>query len=169
METEVREAIEADLPSRDYRLVKWSHRQENRDSPELSLDLDLEVANLVRKLGNTLVIRPPSNKATEMETPGSRVAPVRISFPVLEEEMLVYKIADVEKLAIELPKPIQISTAFGVYTMQCRVDAAAITVQRTFSLSAGLISLDRYKEFYAFTSAIRDADRTFAILLKPKS
>jgi transglutaminase-like putative cysteine protease len=168
-ETEVREVIEADLPTRDHRLARWRSHQENRDSPELTLDLELEATNLVRKLGNTLVIRPPSNGVPEMEAPGSRTTPVRINYPVLEEETLIYRLPDIEKLAIELPKPFEVNTPFGRYTGQARVDGATVIVQRRFSFSAGFIPLDHYKEFYAFISAIRDADRTFAILLKPKS
>lgn len=166
--SDLKEAIEEALPGKDYQLVDWNVLQEGRDSPMIRIVLNLDVANLLRSIGKTQVIRLPVIPVPELEPPDGRTTPAIVNVPVEEEQELIFHLPNLDGRIVALPKDVTLSSDFGRYTIKARNDDETVRLERQLSMPAGTVALERYPEFYRFIQLIREADRSSQILIRPK-
>lgn len=167
-QTKTKEAIEHDLPGRDYSLNTWSLTQPNRDTPFINLTLDLKVSNLLRSIGRTQVIRLIYFDLPELEAPVSRTSTAVINFPIEEKQELIFHLPEADDRVVVLPNNVSLSGEFGQYKIDFIQAGNTAKLQRYLSIHAGKVSPARYPDFYRFIQSIREVDRSSQILINPK-
>jgi hypothetical protein len=167
-ENDLTEAIQGDFPRNSIQLSHWNATQATRDSPALKLNLELTLNDQLRFIGNSIVIKPLAFYDVALEEPGSRTTPVRINYPVSQQQTLKYHLDFREDYSLTLPKDKDVRTSFGQFHVRYIKDGPVITIERTLTILAGSIAKDKYSEFYNFIQTIKEANRESAIVLDPK-
>lgn len=166
-EDNLRTVIEKGIAWSGCRLSKWTIRQESRDTPEIELALELDLTKQIRKLGNTLVIKPFQLSLPDWEDPPKRKNPVSLPYPTDIEQSMSYRLDFIREFKVSLPQDVHHETAFGSYLVTYYIENDVIRVVRKLVVSKGNIPLSNYEKFYSFFKGIQDFDRQSAIILEP--
>jgi hypothetical protein len=162
---DVQSALEEAIPPKDYRLVSWAFRSQNRDSSYIDIDLNLEATSIVRKLGSTTAIKTLTIPIPNFESPQARTQPVQLDYPIVETLTQIFRITELGSSRVDLPKPVNLESSVGTYRVRYDMQEQGVTVSRELVLAAGTYSLENYKDFYNFLQSIREADRNSSIIL----
>ncbi len=166
-EENLKTALSESLPN-GFQLVTWKIQQENRDTPEVELLMELEVTGQVRKLGTTLMLKPLSISLPGLEDPQRRKSPVVMAFPTDVEQITSYTLSFMDGYAVSLPQNGSLVTPFGSYEVAYRLDDDVVRVSRHLIVHKASIPVSDYAKFHAFYKGIKELDRLSGIAFNPK-
>lgn len=167
-EQDVRSVIEKSLPRNGLSLARWEIQQLTRDTPVLHVNLNLDLTDPVRKLGEALVIKSLPFPTIDLEEPVRRTTPVRINYPINDEQVLTYHLPTLLNYSVTLPRNIERRSPYGSYVVRYSLEGQTLRAERHLVVHPGAIPLDKYTEFFAFMGSIQDSNRDSSFLLEPK-
>ncbi len=167
-EQDVRSVIESSLPRNGLSLTRWEIQQPTRDTPVLHVKLNLELTDPVRRLGKSLVVKSLPFPTIDLEDPGQRTTPVRINYPINEEQILTYHLPTLTNYAVTLPRNIERRSTYGSYVVRYTHEGQTLRAERHLIVHPGTIPLVQYNEFFAFMGSIQESNRESSFLLEPK-
>jgi hypothetical protein len=145
------------MPLKNFELVEWNFDEHDRDEAWIGLICNGKVRNQIRQLGKTLVLTPVHDELPEMERPEKRVNPVRINYPLVWTDTISYSISFTGRFTTVLPRDVRIESKYGYYVFTATENNGKIQIVREISINRGEFSLEEYKAFYDFYSALKDA------------
>jgi len=164
-EKDQKQEFEDDLPLKNYVIESWQFDQKNRDSLNLKLLMNISVKNQLRKIGDMIVLKPVREGLFDFEKPEDRENPIRINYPIVQKDSIVYDLAFINEFQAELPDNIDIQSEYGSYSESFSRVNNQLIVKRRFSLKKGQYSLDTYPDIYNFTKEIKDSQKKSVIIL----
>lgn len=156
-EHDLHDKINEILPLNDFELTDWAFNEHNRDESWIGLICNGKVRNQIRQLGKTLVLTPVYDKLPELERPDKRVSPVRINYPIAWTDTLCYSISFTGPSTTILPRDVMIESKYGNYKFKAGEINGTIQIVREITINRGEYSLEEYKAFYDFYSALKDS------------
>ena len=156
-EHDLHDKINEILPLNDFELTDWAFNEHNRDESWIGLICNGKVRNQIRQLGKTLVLTPVYDELPELERPDKRVSPVRINYPIAWTDTLCYSISFTGPSTTILPRDVMIESKYGNYKFKAGEINGTIQIVREITINRGEYSLEEYKAFYDFYSALKDS------------
>jgi len=154
------------LPLNDFELTDWTFDEQNRDESWIGLICNGKVRNQIRQLGKTLVLTPVYDELPQLERPDKRVNPVRINYPLAWTDTLCYSISFTGLFNTVLPRDARIESKYGYYRFTSSDINGKIQIVREISINRGEYSLEEYKAFYDFYSALKDSLEKTHVIFK---
>ncbi|WP_372642259.1 DUF3857 domain-containing protein [Ancylomarina sp.] len=164
-ETEQKQYIEGGLPLSNCEIDTWKFHQEGREDRRLRLSIDLKVENQVRKIGDMIVLRPLAIPYFDLGKPASRKNPVRINYPVNQNDSIIYNLPFTNQFKVEIPENINIESKYGSYTEHFTRSNDQLILIRNFQLNKGNYSLEAYPDLFNFTEKIKKSTKKSVIIL----
>lgn len=149
-----------------FELYKWSLIDFNRDHTNLEVNVTGGCPNPIREIGRWQVIHPLRIIIPDFESPPERELDVRINFPISQTDKAIYKIQNLDKYEIQLPKSINLKSEYGEYSASYFITGKGVEVNEKFTLYDGDISLQEYPIFYSFIKSILDYKKRSTILIQ---
>lgn len=149
---------------KNFELSDWKFNEHDRDESWIGLTCNGIVRNHIRQLGKTLVLTPVYDELPELERPDKRVNPVRINYPLVWTDTICYTISFTDLFTTVLPRDERIESKYGYYVFTASENNGTIQIVREISINRGEYSLEEYKAFYEFYSALKDSlEKTYII------
>jgi hypothetical protein len=168
-----KEQVAALTPFINYQNLSWTIASQERDARELTIQLSMDISRHIRKLGQTLVVKPPPAKLfdQELDRPDSRKQPFRLDFPLYRTDSLIYTLSFLERFQAELPAAAAIHTAYGSFTESYTLDHATsrIIVHRQLLIKPGVYPVTEYAGFFAFIEQIKRHHQQANLVFHPKT
>jgi len=164
-EKEQKQHIEDDIPLNNCEIDTWKFRQEDREDRNLMLNADLKVENQIRKIGDMIVLKPLVNPYFDLEKPAKRKNPVRINYPINQNDSIIYNLPYTKQFKVEIPKNVDIDSEYGSYTEHFTKLNDQLIVSRNFQLYKGNFALDEYPDIYNFSEKIKESLKKSVIIL----
>ena len=159
--------LENILSMRNFQIENWKFNQPDLDKPFLTTDLKLDVKNQIRFIGGMLVLQPVLLKMPALGKPDSRKTPVRINYPINQQDSIKYNIPEIETFRIQLPAKIDVESKYGKFVEDFSMIDSTLIVNRQFQLYSGDYPLKDYPDFYNFINSIQKVQNQSAIILNP--
>ena len=160
-------AITQEIPLNQAELLTYAFDQPDPDVAYLTLDLSINLKKQFRKLGRSLILRPVSVPVFNLNQPERRKYPVRINYPINKYDSMVYELPFLDEYHIKLPEPVEIESAFGMYSEKYIQKTQQLIIIRNFQLFRGDYPLETYPAFYAFFESIRQASKKTIVIFNP--
>ncbi len=164
-ETEQKQYIEGDLPLSNCEIDTWKFHQEGREDKNLLLSIDLKVEDQVRKIGDMIVLKPLAIPYFDLEKPALRKNPVRINYPVNQNDSIIYNLSFTNQFKVEIPENVNIKSEYGSYTEHFTKTKDQLILIRNFQLNKGNYSLETYPDLFNFTEKIKKSIKKSVIIL----
>jgi hypothetical protein len=148
-------------------ILDWSFNQPDRDEDRIIVNLNLELKNQYRKLGQSVVMRTASTTLIKFKSPAERKTPVRITYPINREDSMVYKINFSENYDIRLPEAISIASGYGLFEQSYQTIDNYIICKRKFQLNKGDYLPEDYPDLYTFFELIKQRLSKSVIIFNP--
>lgn len=167
-EKEQLEAIKKGIKIKNYELLNWKIADNDRDFPQINLQLGLHVTNQLRRLGKSLVISPNPFELPKLQSADNRKELVRISYPLNKVDSITYQLDFISQYQTKLPQNISIESKYGQYLEHFQLTNNQLHITRSFQLFAGEYSKEEYPHFYAFIESVKESQKKSVIVLNPR-
>lgn len=145
------------LPFKNYDLTSWQFQKPDRNTPEISLDLNLNLKNFIAVYGNDYILKPQPLSLADFQKPEDRKLPVKINFPICRIDSITFKFP--EKMVLKTHSDaLQKTSSFGSYSLEIANYGQEVKITRKFILNSGDYSLSEYSEFYDFVQQVKSAE-----------
>ena len=138
----------------------------DKDKAQLTYDAKFKVNDYSKKLGNDMFFRVlPLLETSNINSNEERMLPLSLSFSyqdIYETEFVLpsgYKVA-------EKPMPIALSSEFGNYNLDFKVDGNKIFVNRKITISKGNFPKEKFKAYADFRKKTANFDNMKILISK---
>ncbi|MCU0408748.1 MAG: hypothetical protein MUD02_07365, partial [Bacteroidales bacterium] len=164
---------ERDEIIRDYvglknEIISFSINHSGRDIPFLSIDAELRVPALLRKIGPTLVFGFPASKILKLEKPSDRTLPVVLSAPRFIRDSILISLVNLKDYTVKLPPPTDIKSDFGYFTLKFSSDEGQVLIEREMLLESGIITNEQYPRLYDFVETLSESLKRTSVIFNIK-
>ena len=149
-------------------VLKCDFLHSDRDARALSIEADMRVETVFRKIGNSLVFNFSPGSLLALEKPADRKLPVKINYPVNHVDSIIIKIPFYGQVDIKIPEDTTISSEYGFYSVKYKLSPGEIVMFQQFALSGKYYTADKYEGLYEFFESIRLLMKKSAIILNRK-
>jgi len=153
--------------ARDSELISNSIKHKQNDY-YLHHKAEYQVKNQIRKIGNMHVIQLNPSITFSFEDMQDRTKDILVSYPIYEIDSLIYECELTSAYQVKLPENFYLESRFGSFSEHYRILDNKMIVNRKFLLEEGRYGISEYPEFYAFVSAVEEAQKKSVLILKPK-
>jgi hypothetical protein len=148
------------FPALDVKEWKFIHYD---NQPKIGLEVKGEIQSSSTGNGTSLIYSPHSINIPKLEKVDARTLPVEIPYPILINDTLKVKFPTQYK-SIENTPDSKIEEIWGFYSRKIQLNKSELIIIRQLYLKAGIISLEKYKNFYAFIQQIKRLDKDKLIM-----
>jgi hypothetical protein len=142
------------LPFKDFQVNRFSISQENRDTPEISLNLELNLPHSYSTYSSEQSVNLPSSGLPEFERPARRKSAVNIPYPIYKEDSVFFRIPPGYNPVV--PAEVQFEQEYGSIRISCKNTGHYVLVHRIIVIRKGCYPGITYGDFYAFISKIKE-------------
>jgi len=144
----------------------WEILDGKREDKKINISLTGNCRSQIRTIGNFKVIDPLRLKIPDFEDPKERKLLVRINYPINQVDSIVYTMANLKSIDVQLPKSISLKSIYGTYQTTYQQINNTIVVCENFHIKKGDYPTEEYPKFYAFINSINNYRKTSSIILK---
>lgn len=166
--TKTKKRINYYYPLKNITLIDYKFNQSDPLIPEIALTTNWTAKRQYQKIGNRKVFRPLPFLSFELEKPNDRSQPVVFNYPAFEYFEVNYKIENLEHHKVEIPKPIEISTPYGILSVSASISEGIIKIQQKRTVTAGITPLNEYAKLYDFIKISENISKKFLIVCTPE-
>lgn len=157
--------IRNDLTYSNFDLISWSLKKKDRDSKEIALELNMTFYKFLKSIGDESYIDLIPMDMPNFTSPKDRRLPVAITYPIYKTDTVLVKIPS--GFAVKgKPENAKINSQFGNYELSYIIQGNSVKVIRMFELYAMSYELNKYPDFYKFTTSAKEADKIKLIFRK---
>jgi transglutaminase-like putative cysteine protease len=152
------EIIHNFLPFPAFDLVDWKMIKNDRDNECITLTATLETNQIVNPIGDQYYFSFQQSDIPDFEQPSSRILPLRIPYPLISCDTLVYKLPAGRNI-IQFPDETYIKSKYGSYSISFVNKGKSIEIHKQFKLNPILVEPQEYSEFYSFIASIKTSEK----------
>ena len=152
------------LPNVDFRNLTITHQ--DRDTTNCTLLGKAVCKSQFRDVGTYKVIQYPFLKLPNLEKKNIRKRPLRISYPISQQNQVIYYLSEINPETVVLPRNRVLNSDFGTYQIMLRKNGNTIKITESIYLKSGDYSLEEYSRFYTFVHSIATLQQNTKITLK---
>lgn len=156
----------SNVPDVNLNNFEFNPLKENESSIELSLDLSFP--KYASGSGNRIFFHPNlmERKISAPKAVQERLSPVRIRFPYLDIDSIIYTLPEGYQVEA-FPKEMILKSAFGEFSSKTeQLDSDRILFIRSLEIKENTIPAENYKEYQSFFTDVVKADKSQVVLVK---
>jgi hypothetical protein len=148
-----------------FDLTDFKLTEPGRDTSEIYLTYSASSDKIYNKYENEVVIAVIPFSLPDFEKPRNRKLPVQLDYPLYKTDTLEYEIPFLYSTPDSLPER-SVINEFGEYRIGFFKNDDKILVIKSFLLNSGYYTKDKYEDFYAFISKVREIEKSSIIIAK---
>nr|WP_305067197.1 DUF3857 domain-containing protein [Mangrovivirga halotolerans] len=151
---------------RNFVVNNWIIEKNSEDNHSLILSADLSIKKALRRIGPYLILEVPHYTFKKLDKPSERKTKLKFDFPTWEVDQYTYSITNIDLSKIQLPENKVLSSKFGVYEQNFRIDGKKLIIYKSLNVYSGVYDKKSYQDFYEFTDQIKEIQNQSIIKLK---
>ncbi|QCK16884.1 DUF3857 domain-containing protein [Mangrovivirga cuniculi] len=160
------EYIDDFIRLKNYVVNNWNIKKNNEDNHSLILSADLSIKKASRKIGPYIILDVPHYRFKKLNIPSERKTGLKFDIPIYNIDQYIYKITNIDYSKIQLPNDKVLSSKFGEYKQNFRIEGDKLIVQKSLKIYSGEYDKKSYQAFYEFTDKIQEIQNQSIIKLQ---
>ena len=163
----VMELLKEEFDLSTYDVNTFDYKSENKKVPVVHEALNLNVTHYASVSGKRLFIAPNilTRHNNKLQMDSARKYTIVMNYEYGNVDTVMIKVPAGYKVE-SLPKDVSVTTSFGNYKSQIRVNGDQITYYRTYEKKSGEFPAEKYSELANFYEQMYKADRSRVVLVK---
>ncbi|ACU06734.1 Transglutaminase-like enzyme [Flavobacteriaceae bacterium 3519-10] len=162
--------VQETMKSRHYNLkidkIGVQNLRNDRENGKIGYDLKLSANGFAKKLGDDLFFPVmPYYQSMTLSGNDERKHPFENSFPFQDDYEIEYSLPAGYRFT-DIPAPSTVTTEFGTYSINFKVNENKLRVHRILTIHKGLYPKEKYKEYLAFRKKTASNDNTKILITK---